>query len=334
MKVEIEARWEMFRQLAPFFGKKVSAQFVRKTSEVLPGVPRIHSLIEGIYKYSGSEYAFAIASMLVNPYADSLAYNPDRSWYFSYSPKAGSLEGAVNQSLFSCLRDQEPILVLKQLTDTTSPKGASYRLLGLGLIENFNPDARLFQIRQMSIETFQARLNPTWQELDEDLVETALQLESLEEWRPYVAEERAVYRVSKQRRDEAFRNIVLENYEATCAVTDSKFCYTRVPPADPGRVIEAQAAHIIGKEVQGTDDPRNGIALSQNAHWAFDKGIFTISDQFEVIIHPKAFEAKVKNFSLLEMDRKVINLPDDSEFYPHQEALQWHREEVFGKFIG
>jgi hypothetical protein len=65
---------------------------------------------------------------------------------------------------------------------------------------------------------------------------------------------------------------------------------------------------------------------------AFDQGIFTISDQYEVLIHPKAKSATVKQFPLFEQDRKPIHLPKEDFFFPHQEALQWHRDEVYGKF--
>ena len=96
---------------------------------------------------------------------------------------------------------------------------------------------------------------------------------------------------------------------------------------------EAAAAHIIGKKELGTDDPRNGIALSQSAHWAFDRGIFTITDQFEVLIHPKARSANIAAFPLLELDRRPILLPKDSQYRPHPEALEWHRARVFNRFV-
>ena len=56
-------------------------------------------------------------------------------------------------------------------------------------------------------------------------------------------------------------------------------------------MIEAEAAHIIGKDVLGTDDPRNGLALSRTAHWAFDHGLFTISPEYELIVHKEAKSA-------------------------------------------
>lgn len=316
-------RWAVFKLLAPYFGRVVPAKFVQKTQEYLSGVERIHNLAQGIYKPADSPYALTIASMLVNPYADRLEFNADRSWYFYYSPRAGSLDSAVNLSVFTCMRDSEPLLVVKQISDKTSPHGSRYKILGLGLVEAFDDQKRLFKIQEVTIEAFQRRTDPT-QVLSDDLIETALQLEALEEWTPYVAEDRAVYRISKVKRDAAFRKVVLENYSQTCAVTGSKFEY--------GRVVEAQAAHIISKEANGTDDPRNGLALGRTAHWAFDEGLFTVTDQFEVRVHPKAHQAESKNFQLIGLDRQKIILPADETTYPHIEALQWHEKKVYGKF--
>ena len=118
--------------------------------------------------------------------------------------------------------------------------------------------------------------------------------------------------------------MVLDNYDQTCAVTGQKFVYSAT--------VEADAAHIIAKGKRGTDDPRNGLALSKSVHWAFDQGIFTISDQYEVIIHPEAKPSSTNAFPLLATDRKRIILPSDSAYHPHQEALAWHRKERFGAF--
>ena len=322
--VEIERRWKTFRMLAPYFGKVVSARFIQKTAEVHPELTRIHNLIEGIYKPKDAHYGFAIASMLKNPYADRISFNPDRSWYFFYSPKAGALDSAVNQSLFNCLRDKEPVLVLKQLTDKTARQGTTYKMLGLGVIEEFDQGERLFRIREVTIEQFYQRIDPESETLSDDLIETALRLETLGEWSAFVASDRVVYQVSKAKRDDAFRKIVLESYGQTCAVTGLRFAF--------GSIAEAEAAHIIGKEANGCDDPRNGLALSHTAHWAFDQGIFTLSEQYEIEIHSEFMNASTQHFPLIDLAGKRINLPPDEAYHPHSEALEWHRKKVFGRF--
>jgi hypothetical protein len=319
---EISARHQIFRALVPYFGTIQPADFFRHTSARVPDVKRIHPLIEGIYKPAGSEYALCISSMLKSPYSDQVFYNPDRTWWLKYSSKAGAMEHAMNASLIRCMTDHEPLLVLRQVSDKTSAEGARHRLLGLGFVETFDAAKNLFRIRGLEWDETSALLGIG---LPDDLVETVLRLESLEEWTPFVAEDRAVYRVSRQKRDAAFRNIVLGNYGYTCAVTGQRF--------HSPHHVEADGAHIIGKDVRGTDDPRNGIALSKSAHWAFDRGLFTISDQYEVVVNPKLTNVSVAKFPALEINRRKILLPQDSCYWPHPDALAWHKQEVFDRFV-
>jgi hypothetical protein len=236
---EIPERREIFRSLVPYFGTIQPADFFRRTSHYVPSVKRINPLIEGIYKPADFEYALSISSMLKSPYSDQVFYNPDRTWWLKYSPKIGPLEHAMNASLIRCMTDHEPVLVLRQVSDKTSAEGARHRLLGLGFVKSFDASANLFRIRGLEWDETSTFLGIV---LSDDLLETALRLESLEQWTPFVAEDRAVYRVSRQKRDTAFRNIVLANYGHTCAVTGQRF--------KSQRHAEADGAHIIGKDVR------------------------------------------------------------------------------------
>jgi hypothetical protein len=322
---EITERRRIFHALVPYFGTVQPASFFRDTSGVVKTVTRIHPLIEGIYKPAGSIYPLSIASMLKSRYGDQLFHNPDRTWWMEYSPKTGGMDLAVNAGLVRCMTDREPVLVLRQESNKTSTVGARHLLLGLGYVENFDHAADLFRIRGLTFDEVAGVTGTALSEQSEELIETALRLESLEEWVPFAAEDRAVYKISRQKRDAAFRSIVLSNYNYTCAVTGQRFHSLHH--------VEADGAHIIGKEVRGTDDPRNGIALSKSAHWAFDRGIFTISDQYEVVVNPKISDASVAQFSVLEMDRRKISLPGDSCYWPHPNALAWHKQEVFDRFV-
>jgi hypothetical protein len=319
MDADRTKRRQIFAALSSRLGQIVPASFLRNPG--LPGVDRIHPLIEGIYKPAWSNYALSIASMLKSPYSDQMHHNPDGTWWIHYSPKAGSMDLAANASLVRCMTDKEPLLIIKQVSDKQSALGARHRLLGLGLVEQFDHKANLFRISGVPADRFTDYIN---RPLSDDLIETVLRLEALEEWQPFVQEDRVLYRVNAQKRDEAFRDVVLANYDRTCAITGQKFIYSST--------VEAQAAHIIAKGVRGTDDPRNGLALSRSAHWAFDAGIFTISDQYEVIVHPEAKRALSSLFPVLEADRRRIHLPSDTAYHPHQEALSWHRENRFGHF--
>jgi hypothetical protein len=321
---EIAERIRIFKAALPSFGTVQPSAFFQRTSAVLPGVERIHNLIEGIYKPGGWVYPLSIASMLKSRYSDQLFHNPDRTWWLEYSPKAGGMDLAVNVGLIRSMTDRQPLLVIRQESDKMSPTGSRYLLLGLGFIETFDPKTDLFRIRGLTFDEVAAVTGTPLSEESDELIEAALRLESLEDWIPFAAEDRAVYRISRQKRDAAFRSVVLSNYGYTCAVTGQRF---KSP-----RHVEADGAHIIGKEVRGTDDPRNGIALSKSAHWAFDRGIFTISDQYEVIVNPKAKLASIANFPVLQIDRRKIALPANPYYRPHRDALAWHKEEVFDRF--
>jgi hypothetical protein len=320
-KTEKNRRWEIFRALLPYYGKIVTPDFLRKTSDFVLGIKRIHPLIEGIYKPKWSDHALSIASMKVSPYADKLTYLPDGRWTIKYSAKKGGPDIAVNQSLFNCLKDKEPVIVLEQLSSKTNKQGVRYRLMGLGLIDSYDPASDIFRIQHVDFATLEQVSNGANEDI---IIASALRSFTLEEFNPFVSEDKAIYQVASQKRDQAFKQVVLDQYDFKCAITGIKY--------HSENLIEAQAAHIISKSKKGSDDPRNGITLSRTAHWAFDAGMFTISDQFEVIVHPKAKQASINKFPILDMNGMPINLPEDENYYPHPEALDWHKIEVFNKF--
>lgn len=318
---EKDRRWKIFKFLLPYYGKVVTPQFLRKTSDFIPDIERIHPLIEGIYKPKWSDHTLSIASMQVNPYADKLTYLPDGRWTIKYSAKTGGKDLAVNQGLFNCMRDKEPVIVLEQLSTKTSMQGAQYRLMGLGLIDSYDSQQDVFFIQHVDFATLQRVSYGA----DEDLViASVLRGSTLEKFSPFAEEKKAIYKVSSQKRSRAFKEIILEQYNYMCAVTGIMY--------QSEHLVEAQASHIIPVNQHGSDDPRNGLALSRTAHWAFDQGMFTISDQYEIVVNPKARTASVSKFPILDSHGIPVNRPDDEIFWPHQEALEWHKKEVFDKF--
>lgn len=62
--MDAEQRAKAILELARFTGVEVSADFLKNTGEHFPqaGIPRIHSLFEGIYKSAGDLYAFSVLS--------------------------------------------------------------------------------------------------------------------------------------------------------------------------------------------------------------------------------------------------------------------------------
>src|SRR5947209_6395733 len=132
---EIADRTRIFRALVPYFGTVQPSAFFQRTSAVVPGVERVHHLIEGIYKPANSVYPLSISSMLKSPYNDQVFFNPDRTWWMNYSPKGGAMDSGVNAAVVRCMTDRHPVLVLRQVSDKSGQSGASHRLLGLGFVE-------------------------------------------------------------------------------------------------------------------------------------------------------------------------------------------------------
>lgn len=119
-------------------------------------------------------------------------------------------------------------------------------------------------------------------------------------------------------RDVAFRDIVIDSYETCCAVCGD--------PIRHDGLTELEAAHIVAVSEQGPDDPRNGMALCKRHHWAFDHGIFTITDEYEI---QSFLDGPDPHGELLHGE--VIHVPDQEERQPHEWYLRHHREKWAGE---
>ena len=120
-------------------------------------------------------------------------------------------------------------------------------------------------------------------------------------------------------RDVAFAHKVRAAYNSTCAMTGLKLIN------GSGR-CEIEAAHIrpVGGGHKGPDSVRNGLALSRTAHWMFDRGLLSVTDDFEILVADKLVPDSARQ--LLNRDHRII-LPDDNLSQPHRRFLEYHREE-------
>ena len=123
-------------------------------------------------------------------------------------------------------------------------------------------------------------------------------------------------------RTAGFRQAIMRIYDYTCAV-----CQLYVLTLDGESVTEA--AHIIPFKISGNNDVRNGISLCKLHHWAFDIGLISLDSNYEVIVSELMSEHGPTEWLLTTLQGKPILLPQHNELYPAQDALTWHREEVF-----
>ena len=120
-------------------------------------------------------------------------------------------------------------------------------------------------------------------------------------------------------RSAAFRQIILQAYGSQCCVCNGSL-------VDLSGLYETEAAHVVPKSHNGSDDARNGIALCRKHHWAFDRGMFGIDDNYRVIVPDKILSI-AENASLRHHNGSLIQCPDENAM-PHSSALDWHRNNI------
>lgn len=132
--------------------------------------------------------------------------------------------------------------------------------------------------------------------------------------------DRVNYIGSRIVRDRIFRRIVLRAYDERCAITGLKLI-------NGGGRAEVSAAHIRPVEANGPDVINNGIALSGTAHWMFDRGLISLSDELEILISRQVNDLdSVQAF--INKTRRA--LPPGRRFErPHPRFLRWHRDHCF-----
>lgn len=125
---------------------------------------------------------------------------------------------------------------------------------------------------------------------------------------------------SKKKRDAKFSVRVLPAYDYTCALTRH-----RMIAIDSTTALDA--AHIHQFKQGGTCHPTNGIALSKTAHWLFDRGFWSLTDDFHILVAEHRFDEAGEPAHLLKPRAGTeILRPANREYWPDQTCLQWHRE--------
>ena len=307
----------------------MTADFIKNTASHLPhlGIPRIHSLFEGIYKPAGDPYALSIYSRSAEGaeseiYSDQLDVQADGSWLLKYAPKKGSLEAAGNRSLAACRRDNVPVLVIVKVKPPPKVKGEMYRMLGAAFISQEDAHSDSFLLIGASMAMSDGLFGP-----GEDFIRTQFLIRSrLMVPFSMIRENQTSYQINRAIRDRAFRIVLLEEYNYLCTVCGSKFIL-REGREEP--LVEAEAAHIISVGSKGPDDPRNGLTFCKRHHWAFDQGLFTVTDASTVKVSPKVKIALKEKFDLEEYEGQHLIPPVNEISRPHEDALHWHQQKVF-----
>jgi putative restriction endonuclease len=124
-------------------------------------------------------------------------------------------------------------------------------------------------------------------------------------------------------REGRFRLQVVTAYQYTCALTGY-----RLTTIDAGSIVDA--AHIHQFASSRNNEPQNGIALSKNAHWLFDNGLWSIADDYTVLVATDHFAEECPDQKALrEYHGQRIHLPVNASLWPDPAHLDWHRRMRF-----
>jgi putative restriction endonuclease len=127
----------------------------------------------------------------------------------------------------------------------------------------------------------------------------------------------------KKGREARFRLQVVAAYNYTCALTRY-----RLTTLTAGSIVDA--AHIHQFARSRNNDPQNGLALCKNAHWLFDNGLWTLTDDCKVMVATGRFsEESPDQKALAAYDGQTILLPVHESLRPSPAFLAWHRKHKF-----
>ena len=131
----------------------------------------------------------------------------------------------------------------------------------------------------------------------------------------------------KKGRNSRFKIDVTSGYQFTCALTGYQLATI------DGYIV--QAAHIHQHAVSGNDDPGNGLALTPDAHWMFDAGLWTVlpkgDDLFIHVAIGRFFESSPHGRLLSRFHEQPLRFHAHAHLKPAHEHFTWHRKV---KFLG
>lgn len=129
----------------------------------------------------------------------------------------------------------------------------------------------------------------------------------------------------KKGRDSRFKSDVLSGYYFTCALTGYRL--------DTESTSIVQAAHIHQHAVSGNNDPRNGLALTPDAHWMFDNGLWTAIPKGDALLVQVAInrfsESSPHGRLLASFNGQPLHFHSHARLRPAAAHLAWHRSSKF-----
>ncbi len=205
----------------------------------------------------------------------------------------------TNRSLLRCMEDKVPIGVIRQVESMDGKR--AYEIRGLSYVTGF--DGTHFLLRGEPIDVTQRPVE----------VPAALAFEPFDKVLPTLGP------TLRRIREARFRVAVQRIYHERCCLCNIGYHVGRTP-------LAMQAAHVIPFEDNGTSkDVRNGVLLCSNHHALFDSYVWTLDEDFRVLVTADAqFRRSARSNHVLTVEGKRLpNLPDAQLDYPDGAAIRF-----------
>jgi len=121
-------------------------------------------------------------------------------------------------------------------------------------------------------------------------------------------------------RSTAFARTIRDIYDYRCAA-----CGLRL---NLNGLVIIDAAHLIPFSESHDDDPRNGIALCKNHHWAMDKFLIVPGTDNLWHVSPELDDRIEGCKEILSLNKRKILLPHNKKYYPKPESLSWRHTRI------
>lgn len=118
-------------------------------------------------------------------------------------------------------------------------------------------------------------------------------------------------------RSNVFKKEIPKIYNNTCCISG-----LRIDAIDNISLVDA--CHIVPFSESYNDSITNGIALCPNLHRAFDRGLISINEKFNVLVNTNFIESNSTSYNIKQFENKKIILPDNPKCYPALQSLIQH----------
>ena len=126
----------------------------------------------------------------------------------------------------------------------------------------------------------------------------------------------------KKIRDSGFRRTIVTLYRHRCAL-----CGIRMLTPEGHTIVDA--AHVKPWKDSFDDRPTNGMALCKLCHWSFDKGLMSVSKEYQVLVSKRVMVEQNFPGHILTLTDRPIFTPEKESFWPAQDNLNWHLRNTF-----